>query len=187
MTRTAMSRSLPEQPDCLSTVLTSPLRTRAAFLATHLFLLAPFSQGQDAVDGDVVFPADRELASDVRTSVLERDREWIHPGDQLRIVGLEQGDNEFRSRTPALLKGNLETAQIAPESLYAHKLALYASDEAIDRSPRSQVHRRDLEESLEDRLVKALESGEKEPFPWTLPVGLGALALVALRSRMTGR
>lgn len=168
-------------------MLLPALRSCAAFLATHLILLTPIGHGQGAIEGDVVIPADRELASDVRSAVLERDREWIHPGDQLRIVGLEQGDNDFRSRTPALLNGNLETAQIDQDTLYARKLALYETGESFDRSPRYLVYERDLEESLEDQFVKAQQESKEEPFPWALPVGIGALALVALRSWMTGR
>jgi hypothetical protein len=55
----------------------------------------------------------------------EHYRPALHPGDPLRIVGLEQDGNELRARTPVLARGEHEPLQVDGEASYRRALALY--------------------------------------------------------------
>jgi len=67
----------------------------------------------------------RESAERTEQAVRERDRELLHPGGALDVVGAEQGDNGFRARTPALERGTLAAARVDVDELYARRLAMY--------------------------------------------------------------
>lgn len=67
----------------------------------------------------------RESAERTEQAVRERDRELLHPGGALDVVGVEQGDNGFRSSTPALERGVLTAAKVDVDELYARRLAMY--------------------------------------------------------------
>ena len=54
-----------------------------------------------------------------------RDREAMHPGDPFEIVGLEQGDNSFRHRTPALMRADTTPTLVDPNELYERRMAMY--------------------------------------------------------------
>ncbi|MCC6405547.1 MAG: hypothetical protein IT453_00175 [Planctomycetes bacterium] len=56
----------------------------------------------------------------------ERNRESLHPGDPLRIVGREQDSNDLRSRTPALAKTDAAIVYVDQDEAYRRKLAMYA-------------------------------------------------------------
>ncbi|MBL8804519.1 MAG: hypothetical protein JNN27_21155 [Planctomycetes bacterium] len=61
----------------------------------------------------------------------ERDRELLHPGGALDVVGAEQGDNGFRSNTPALERGALTAAKVDIDELYARRLAMYEENRSF--------------------------------------------------------
>jgi hypothetical protein len=67
----------------------------------------------------------RESTERTEQAVRERDRELLHPGGALDVVGAEQGDNGFRSSTPALERGALSAAKVDIDELYARRLAMY--------------------------------------------------------------
>lgn len=62
---------------------------------------------------------------DVGKILNEQDRVKLHPGDPLHVVGIEEGDNGFRERTPALLRSDRVVTLVDPEASRARKLALY--------------------------------------------------------------
>src|SRR5262245_45090230 len=57
--------------------------------------------------------------------LFSRDRERMHPGDPLRVVGLEQGGNSFRDRAPALFASDRAPLQVDAEENHRRRLALY--------------------------------------------------------------
>lgn len=65
----------------------------------------------------------------------QRNREALNPApDPLRVIGLEQEGNDLRSRTPALLKGDLSAALLDPDAAYERALALY-EDRTLNGTP----------------------------------------------------
>ena len=72
--------------------------------------------------------------SQAQNTLRERNREALHPGEPLTIIGLEQGDNDLRSRTPALAGGEQVARRVDPVDDYARKLAMY-DDGAVFHAP----------------------------------------------------
>lgn len=72
-------------------------------------------------DGSVSKPELEEQKQNLR----ERNRSSLYPGDPLVIVGIEQGDNDIRSRTPALLNSDRKSTRVNDDEAYRRKLALY--------------------------------------------------------------
>ena len=79
-----------------------------------------------------VMPAAQEdAASDAQQKealrrLEEHDRVELHPAeDPLVVVGREQGDNDLRSRTPALMRVEDGVDRVDSEELYARAIALY--------------------------------------------------------------
>lgn len=60
-------------------------------------------------------------------TLQERNRSSMHPGDPLTLVGREQGDNEVRSKTPALAKSDRAAALVDFDENYRRTLAMYES------------------------------------------------------------
>ncbi len=147
-----------------------------------LLLLARPASSQGVMLGTPDKPAGGSVPEDTWTVIIEHDREWIHPGNQLELVGREQGDNDFRSATPALLHGKLETAQVDIDELRERKLAMYTEGQRFDASPRKDVYLSDRIAELKRELRSEEEAPKDDSFPWTLPLGAAALGLVALKA-----
>lgn len=62
---------------------------------------------------------------DVGKILNEQDRVKLHPGDALRVLGIEEEGNGFRERTPVLLRSDRAVTVVDPEASRARKLALY--------------------------------------------------------------
>jgi len=69
--------------------------------------------------------ADDPSMRDAAALLWERNREVLHEGDPLALAGLDQGDEGFRARTPALLRSDRATALVDPDENYRRRLALY--------------------------------------------------------------
>lgn len=57
--------------------------------------------------------------------LFSRDRELMHPGDPLLVVGLEQGENSFRDHAPALFASDREPLLVDRDENYRRHLAMY--------------------------------------------------------------
>jgi hypothetical protein len=64
-------------------------------------------------------------ASEVDAAVRVHDRARIHPGDPLALVGVEQGDNNLRGRTPVLENSVRAPTLVDADEHYRRTLALY--------------------------------------------------------------
>lgn len=64
-------------------------------------------------------------SSEVDAAVRVHDRARIHPGDPLALVGVEQGDNDLRGRTPALANSARAPTLVDADEHYRRTLALY--------------------------------------------------------------
>lgn len=66
-------------------------------------------------------------ASEVDAALRAHDRARIHPGDPLALVGVEQGGNDARARTPALANSVHTATPIDADENYRRTLAMYES------------------------------------------------------------
>jgi len=67
--------------------------------------------------------------------LFEREKSRIHPGDPLRIIGLEQEGNDIRSRTSALTRNAAGPRGMSEDENYQRQLALYGDRAKFDRPP----------------------------------------------------
>lgn len=102
--------------------------SRSALLV-GLLLGASSLAAADAQD-----PPEQGLSTvDSEALLRDRHRETLHPGEPLRIVGLEQGDNDFRARTPALVRSDRAALQVDPDEQYERRLAAYTNGSTFHR------------------------------------------------------
>jgi len=95
-------------------------------LALALALCGPSGAQEPALDSVEESQLDRVPSPANPGAVLfSRDRELMHPGDPLLVVGLEQGDNSFRDRAPALFASDRAPLQVDPEENYRRRLSMY--------------------------------------------------------------
>jgi hypothetical protein len=67
----------------------------------------------------------KESRRDSEILLMERNRNLLHLGDPLTIVGIDQGGKEFRSETPVLLQSDRAHVQVDQEDLRRRELAIY--------------------------------------------------------------
>lgn len=138
-------------------------------------------------------PTDAEKTSDL---LYQRNRSLMHPGDPLLLMGREQGDNDIRSRTPALAQGDRSITRVDPAENYARTLAMY-EDRATFRAPLAAVTPSPDDDSAPrpapTRAVPkpAAEQPAKplSDWPWLLALGLpmGVVAWFFSRSKPAPR
>ena len=142
-----------------------------ALLALALALAAPAPGAQEDVapTRDVVRPP---------AGFAGRDREFMHPGNPLEVVGLEDADNDIRSRTPALERSDRQAAVVDLEELYDRKLALYEGRvfaKPLDRRDSTRHRDRGFEADRE----RVLPTADEAPADIADPSGIPWLAMVA--------
>ena len=79
--------------------------------------------------------AQRQLNPDDLQGLSRTDRETIHPGQPLEIVGIGQEDNDFRAASPALAEGELAVTLVDMEDLRSRRLAMYKSGARYNTPP----------------------------------------------------
>jgi hypothetical protein len=90
--------------------------------ATCLMLLSLPAEAQESRAGE------RELTLQESRDILQaRNRNRMHPGDPLALVGVEQGGNDIRSMTPALANSDRYSLPVDQDEAYARALAMYDS------------------------------------------------------------
>ncbi len=173
--------------------VTRARQRHAWLLGLCLALAAPAAAqhepARDVLASDVSAQAkgqDKETALALQV-LRERNRETLHPGDPLTIVGLEQGDNEFRSGTPALVNGAHAVALMDPEDAYNRALAMYEGGAVFHQPPAPFVA---AEEASEVEVPKPapvrVEAGKAVPgrVSLALLLAVGLLVGLALRRRL---
>lgn len=139
-----------------------------------------------ALTGAVVAQSPGEL-----DAVLERDRERLHPSIRpLRIVGLEQERNDFRSGTPALLQSDYETTLVDVEALRRQRLDAYAGTQPVARRPPAArgsyvtVTRAEPDPSREAvEPVPEAASSDWADAVWMVVCGVGVTFLLVIAAR----
>ncbi len=97
-----------------------------------LLALVPLA-GARAQEGETEAPY--VATSKDKALLFEREKARIHPGDPMRIIGLEQEGNDIRSRTSALTRNTAGPRGMAEDENYQRQLALYGDRAKFDRPP----------------------------------------------------
>jgi hypothetical protein len=113
-----------------------------------------------------------------------RYRPAIHPGDPLVIVGNEQGDNDLRSITPNLARGEHAPQLVDTDENYKRALAMYGDGQMFHTPPRPALGAEPL--ALEPRhrapvkapIASAPKVEKPEAAPWSVLSGLIVAALL---------
>jgi len=150
---------------------TRPHAARALAALLAVLLCTPLAAQSE---GDPSIAESERILSD-------RQREVIHPGIPIDLVGIEQGDNSFRDRTPALENSDGLVAVVDREELYRRRLALY-SGATITQSMPSRRGRPDAANSAVplDRAARAIAVEESDDEPSGMILWFSGMAAVLL-------
>lgn len=131
-------------------------------------------------------PSDSDVSLARSQAVLkDRDREMMHPGNPLTIVGAEQGGNDIRSRTPILARSDRIATLVDPDENYRRTIAMYEEGASFRSAPASAMPaesaaasrngpRRSARPDAADPTGEGAVSGGRE-WPWVLGFGMCAL------------
>jgi len=117
-------------------------------------------------------------------TLRSRYRPSIHPGDALVIVGNEQGDNDLRSITPSLARGEHAAQLVDTDENYQRALAMYGDGQMFHTPPRPALGAEPL--AIEPRhhppvktpVVSAPKVQKPEATPWSVLCGVLVSALL---------
>lgn len=131
-------------------------------------------------------PSERDTDRANAEAVLrERDRELMHPGDPLTVVGVEQQGNDIRTRTPALARSDRYTACVDVDEHYHRTLAMYESgasfQSALRPGPGVEARKRSLRPLRGHSPSVGNESaaiGASNAWPWIFALGTALLIAV---------
>jgi hypothetical protein len=120
--------------------------------------------------------------------LAERNRETMHPGEPLKIVGLEQGENEIRSLTPALAHGDEAVALVDREDSHRRALSMYDERATFHQPPASFEEANSSRLTRSRRAAPADETGAGALLPpvlsWPLLVASALLLALEARTRL---
>jgi hypothetical protein len=110
----------------------------------------------------------------------DRNRDTMHSGLPLVVVGREQGGNDLRSRTPALAQADHQAAIVNPDDIYRRTLAMYEDGAAFHVPPVAASVSADVLKT-QRRVARAGRNAALVPassrWPWILAATVVALAL----------
>jgi len=105
--------------------LTRSFLIRAVWIA--VCCLVPTAGAGLLAQEQEVEPKPVEVVSpEVEQTLWMRGREILHNGDPLDLVGLEEGDNGFRHRTPILEQSDRAVAMVDFDENYRRRLTMYS-------------------------------------------------------------
>jgi hypothetical protein len=84
----------------------------------------------------------------MREELTTRNREFLHPGRPLVIVGNEEGGNSFRAGTPMLLGAGKSDGQLDMDEAYERRLSMYKSAAVYHSAPVASVEASPMVERL---------------------------------------
>lgn len=117
-------------------------------------------------------------SSEVDAAVRVHDRARIHPGDPLALVGVEQGDNDLRGRTPALANSVRAPVLVDADENYRRTLALY-ENRAQFNTPLALASPMSARPDAPSRAPRPASGPEPEAAASTPPLAWIAVAVLA--------
>ena len=137
--------------------------------------------GASALGQESDGPRENASNADIENVLGARNRSAMHPGNPLEIVGLEQGANEIRSRTPALQSSDHAVAILNSDEMHERALAMYTSGAQFSQPIKAlPSEKAQSEPSLLRRVLKPVNVVEK-------PLGYGRwLVLLGLLTMLAG-
>jgi hypothetical protein len=131
--------------------------------------------------------ATRDSSEDL---LRERNRSAMHPGDPLKIVGLEQGGNDIRAGTPALANSDRAVALVRTDVNYQRTLAMYADGATFNQPlplsspPPTRMESTTANGSSRSHASSSVPSdATASDWPWVIGLGLVALVMLWLQKR----
>ena len=122
-----------------------------------------------------------------RNSLPDRDRAAIHPGNPLKLIGREQGDNDLRSSTPALARSNRVLAEVDEEQNHKRALAMVGEGASFTEpvlppaSTRACAATTPADSGATSGEIPASSSSGE--WPWAIGIGAGALLVLWIQKR----
>lgn len=107
-----------------------------ATLALALAASGARAQSPEAAgaDGDQATKA-HEFSTEDRWLLDGRDREMLHAGMPVELIGIDEGDATFRTRTPILANSDQAIVRVDADENYARRLAMYETGERFHTPP----------------------------------------------------
>jgi hypothetical protein len=123
-----------------------------------------------------------ETAEELDALLWERDRELLHKGSPLSIVGLEQAENALRAGTPALARTDGAVAFVDVEELRQRKIAMYEQHASFHLPPSAGSPPPDAEGDARDAASRSTAggTGQGAARSWSIGWLFGLLSLAAL-------
>lgn len=109
------------------------------------------------------------------------NRAKMHPGNPLELVGLEQGDNDIRARTPALANSNRAALILNTDDAYARTLAMYNQGASFSQPARTAVASAARNTRSAWRRLLIPEENAQGPAVWARWVILAVLLAILAR------
>ena len=113
-------------------------RARLAARGAALLLLSVPAMAQDKVTGSpqdgASQPEPEKSLKEYREILQSRNRDTMHPGDPLLLIGVDQDGNDMRKSTPILEQSDKKIVMVDQDEAYQRALALYAAG-ATFKSP----------------------------------------------------
>lgn len=119
--------------------------------------------------------AQRSVSENETRLIGSRNRERMHPGNPLTVVGSEQEDNSFRDRTPSLMNAEKVAVLVDEDEAYRRRMAMYNSGARFDAGP--PIHSRVYSNEPDREAPRHEVAKRKAPKP--VESGDGNLALVS--------
>ncbi len=135
------------------------------------------ARAQDAGSTTAVDP--RALAQS-KELLGSRNRDQMHPGEALKISGLEQNGRDVRARTPALEHSDHTTTAVAQDELYRRTLAIYSNRASFHEAlPVDFAATKAVNETPSRHPPRiAMEPASAPSQAWVWLIGLGVSAVV---------
>lgn len=118
---------------------------------------------------------------EVERRLRERNRSELNPFEPMAISGLEQNGNDLRSRTPALLKSDRNSAQVDQAENYGRMIEMYEMA-SVFHSPLPTVNVANVEPPPRPRPSSIeVEPSTRSFGSWVAGVLVAALSIVLWR------
>lgn len=173
-----------------ASVRTRPLLAAAgaAFLLLSVPAIGQEQEPGAPKEGEKTAPEREKSLQEYREILSSRNRDTMHPGDPLLLIGVDQDGNDMRKNTPILEQSDKKVVMVDQQEAYERALALYAAG-AMYKSPipaaaDSQVATAPKPAPRTSAHAAVVESGPQ--WPWFVATAICVGFIVWLGRRFSG-